>query len=67
MKREYPLRPKTEVYLNPEGNIVIKQSTDHEEAFVWFEPEQIETLIQWLQDAKREREEEWEQEESIPH
>jgi hypothetical protein len=64
MKGEFPGRPQTEVYLNPHGNIVIKQTDGLDESFVWFEPSQIDSLIQMLQDAKREREEDWQPEEN---
>lgn len=71
MKREFNARPATEVYLNENGNIVIKQTGScvvDEEQFVWFEPEQIDTLVDWLSAAKQEslaaKEEESEEEET---
>ncbi len=64
MKREFPQRPKTEVFVNRAGNIVISQTDDMHEALVWFDAEQVDTLIEWLQDAKREREQDWQPDEA---
>lgn len=41
-------QPRTAVYLNPHGQVVVRQDQGYDEAFVFFSAEHLQTLIRAL-------------------